>query len=129
MEQTDKKLKLVFISTAIPEESMKHAQVVIVTGKTWHIIAPAPYRAHVDGSMEMPEMRCPIVDVSAFSTDYQDEKMAQIVKATTDAQAGVINLAGLLTGLEALGATVTRPAPLSASQTFPQISAEERRSI
>jgi len=39
-----------------------------------------------------------------------DEGMAEIIKTGTDPSAGVINLVGLLTGLEALGAKVAQKA-------------------
>jgi hypothetical protein len=54
----------------------------------------------------MPKMTCPIVDIRPVRID-DDERLAQVMKHCTDQTAGVINMSGLLTGLEALGAKVT----------------------
>lgn len=100
------KTKYVFSASAVPDESVKAAQVVIVGEFSWHVIAPAPYRMHCLMSFSpVPVVTCPVVNVMGVQ---DDEKMAEIIKACTDPSAGVINLGGLLTGLEALGAKVVQ---------------------
>ena len=99
--------KFVFSSSAIPDECVRHAQVAIITEATWHLIGPEPYRAHgVMDVMPMPVVTCPVVDIRLVQ---DEEKMALVMNSTTDRAAGVINMSGLLTGLEALGAKVRRP--------------------
>lgn len=105
---TPTKTKYVFSASAVPDESVKAAQVVIVAEFSWHVIAPAPYRMHCLLSFApVPKVACPVVDVRGVQ---DDEKMAEIIKACTDPSAGVINLDGLLTGLEAMGAKVAQKA-------------------
>lgn len=98
--------KYVFASNEVPEECVKRAQVVIVGAFSWHLIAPAPYRMHCMLSFApMPAVNCPVIDVKNVS---DDEGMARVMAACADPTAGVINLDGLLTGLEALGAKVSK---------------------
>jgi hypothetical protein len=104
------KQKLVFISTEVPDECVRRAQVVIVSEAGWHLIGPAPFRAHgLGNAMPLPQVRCPVVDVSAVTDDVG---MKRVLDGCVTLQAGVINLAGLLTGLEALGGVVLKdPTP------------------
>ena len=103
-EQT--KTKYVVSASAVPDEVVKAAQVVIVAEYSWHVIAPAPYRMHCLMSFApLPAVSCPVVDVKRIA---DDEKMAAILKSCTDPIAGVINMDGLLTGLEALGGKVQK---------------------
>jgi len=103
-EQT--KTKYVVSASAVPDEVVKAAQVVIVAEYSWHVIAPAPYRMHCLMSFApLPAVSCPVVDVKGIA---DDEKMAAILKSCTDPIAGVINMDGLLTGLVALGGKVSR---------------------
>ena len=103
-EQT--KTKYVVSASAVPDEVVKAAQVVIVAEYSWHVIAPAPYRMHCLMSFApLPAVSCPVVDVKGIA---DDEKMAAILKSCTDPIAGVINMDGLLTGLEALGGKVQK---------------------
>ena len=96
-EQT--KTKYVVSASAVPDEVVKAAQVVIVAEYSWHVIAPAPYRMHCLMSFApLPAVSCPVVDVKGIA---DDEKMAAILKSCIDPIAGVINMDGLLTGLEA----------------------------
>lgn len=108
-----KDVKLVYLATEIPEESIRNAQVLILdtNAGTWHLFAPQPYKAH--GRLEMmPQVHCPVVDLTPVTNE---DAVCRIIKATTSPQHGVINLDGLLTGLEALGAKVKRVSE-SASQ-------------
>jgi len=107
MEVRDQK-KLVFVSTAVPAECVKNAQVAIVSKDSWHLIAPWPHRAHGLGrSIPMPEVRCPVVDVRPV----QDEaKMRTLFNVCVVPYGGVVKLDELLAGLEALGAVVQRVA-------------------
>jgi len=108
VQSVDQKKKYVFSASAVPEESVKAAQVLIVAEFSWHVIAPAPHRVHCLLSFApVPTVTCPVVDVRGVQ---DDEKMAEIIKACTDPSAGVINLNGLLTGLEAMGAKVAQKA-------------------
>lgn len=94
---------LVFVSAEVPAVCAQHAQVAIVTAKSWHLIAPWPYQAHgLSLSIGMPEVRCPVVDVSRVDHAAFRRVYAQHVVP----YAGVTNLAELLHGLEALGAVV-----------------------
>ena len=103
-EQT--KTKYVVSASAVPDEVVKAAQVVIVAEYSWHVIAPAPYRMHCLMSFaSLPAVSCPVVDVKGIA---DDEKMAAILKSCTDPIAGVINMDGLLTGLVALGGKVQK---------------------
>jgi len=105
---TPSKTKYVFSSMAVPDECVKAAQVLIVGEFSWHVVAPAPYRMHCLMSFApVPVVNCPVVDVRGVA---DDEGMAQIIKTCTDPSAGVINLDGLLTGMEALGGKVERKA-------------------
>lgn len=105
----------VMMGTAPLEECVRRAQVLIVGGESWHLIGPAPYKMHCLNSFApVPVVNCPAVDVRGVK---DDEGMGRVIQGTVDANAGVFNLDGLLTGLEALGgrrvgldtATPTRP--------------------
>lgn len=94
----------VLLATAPMEECVKRAQVVIVSEHSWHLIAPRPYKMHCLNSFAaVPTVTCPVVDVREVP-DARSDEMFRVMQACTADQAGVINLAGLLTGLEALGA-------------------------
>ena len=96
--------KLVFLSTEVPADCVRMAQVAILSDDSWHLIAPWPHRAHgLSRSIPMPEVTCPIVDVSAVKDDL---RMREIFNRYVAPYAGVINLSGLLSGLEGLGAKV-----------------------
>lgn len=101
-------VKLVFLAHEVPEESLGHAQAAIISDGTWHLIAPNPYRIHSTADIPMPKVNCPVVDIRGVT---DEEGMRRVMDACTDKSAGVINLDGLLTGLEALGAKVTRIKP------------------
>ena len=105
METDTKVLKVVFVAHEIPEESLAHAQVAIVSEDTWHLIAPNPYRIHSTADIPMPEVKCPIVNISGVKNE---DGMRAVMQTCVDKTAGVINLFGLLTGLEALGAVITQ---------------------
>jgi hypothetical protein len=101
--------KLVFVSTEVPEECIQRAQVAIVTDNGWHLLAPIPYRCHgLDKFVPMPKVNCPIVDIRPVRMD-DDDKMMAVMASCVDRSTGVINMSGLLSGLEALGAKVTKP--------------------
>lgn len=103
------KTRYVFSASAVSDECVKAAQVVICTEFSWHVIAPVPYRLHCLLSFApVPAVKCAVVDVRGVA---DDEGMARVMGACTDATAGVINLGGLLTGLEALGAKVSNQKP------------------
>lgn len=103
-----KPVKMVYVARAVPEECAARAQVMIVTGKTWHLIGPAPYRAHGDASFaKPPKVGCVVIDVSGVA-EVNDERMGQVIAACTAPSAGVINMDGLVTGLCALGGKVSR---------------------
>lgn len=106
-------LKLVYLGTEVPDECIANAQVVIKTEDTWHVIAPNPYRMHCTADIPMPEVKCPIVDIRGVK---DEEAMRAVMEKCTDKSAGVLNMAGLLTGLEALGAKVTQRVSEAASQ-------------
>lgn len=98
--------KQVMLSMALSEDCIRNAQVLIVEEGRWHVLAPKPYRMHCDsGFAPVPTVRCPVVDVRNVQ---DDEAMGRVMGTCVDPTFGVINLAGLLTGLEALGATVSR---------------------
>lgn len=104
---TTTKTKYVFSASAVPDEVAQAAQVVIVGEFTWHVIAPAPHRMHCLLSFApVPQVNCPVVNVAGVKND---EGMASVIRACTDPTAGVINLDGLLSGLEALGGKVSKP--------------------
>lgn len=103
------KKKMVFVSSETPDEVVKRAQVVIVSDGRWHLIGPAPFRAHgLGAAIPLPKVTCPVVDVSRVRDDL---RMKQVMDACVSVHAGVINLDGLLTGLEALGGIVLRSQP------------------
>jgi hypothetical protein len=108
--------KQVMLSMALLEDCIRNAQVLIVEEGRWHVLAPKPYRMHCDsGFAPVPTVRCPVVDVRNVQ---DDEAMGRVMGTCVDPTFGVINLAGLLTGLEALGATVSRvPEPKALSAT------------
>lgn len=99
--------KQVMLSMALPEDCIRNAQVLIVEEGRWHVLAPKPYRMHCDsGFAPVPTVGCPVVDVRHVQ---DDEGMGRVMAVCVDPTFGVINLAGLLTGLEALGAVVKLP--------------------
>jgi hypothetical protein len=101
------KPKYVFTASDTPDECVRNAQVLVVGEFSWHVIAPAPFRLHCLLSFApVPQVRCAVVDVHGVT---DDGKMAELIRTCTDPSAGVINLDGLLTGLEALGGKVSRP--------------------
>lgn len=103
----------VFVANAVPDECIERAQVVIVSGLSWHIIAPNPFRAHgLGNAIPVPTVKCPVVDVRGVQ---DDAAMMKVMAACVDKSAGVINLDGLLTGLQALGAKVTQTQPKKAA--------------
>lgn len=100
------KTKYVISATAVPDECVKAAQVLVIGEFSWHVIAPAPYRMHCLMSFApVPVVTCPVVDVRGVA---DDEGMARIIRTCTDPSGGVINMDGLLAGLAALGAKVKR---------------------
>lgn len=100
------KTKYVFAASAPGDECVRHAQVVIVAEHSWHLIAPKPYRVHCLLSFAaVPSVACPVVDVRGVKDDV---KMFAVMQACVDEKAGVLNLDGLLTGLEALGGVVKK---------------------
>jgi hypothetical protein len=104
----------VFVANEVPDECVAHAQVAIISNLSWHLIAPNPYRAHgMSEALPLPKVACPIVDVRSVT---DDEAMMKVMSACVDKTAGVINLSGLLTGLEALGAVVTQKPVLTAAE-------------
>lgn len=103
-----KPVKMVYVAKAVPEECAARAQVMIVTGRTWHLIGPAPYHAHGDASFaKAPKVGCVVIDVSGVP-EVNDERMGQVIAACTAPSAGVINMDGLVTGLCALGGKVRK---------------------
>lgn len=120
---TPSKTKYVFSASAAPDECVKAAQVVIVAEFSWHVIAPAPYRMHCLLSFApVPAVACPVVDVKGVQ---DDEGMAKLIRTCTDPSAGVLNLDGLLTGLEALGGKVCKTVnsnQLSVKETAAELS-------
>lgn len=100
------KRKLVVMATAVPEDVVRQAQVLIVTRDTWHLIGPGKLRAHgLSREIPAPSVTCPMVDVSGVK---DEERMRGIMEACVSPVAGVFNMAGLTTGLEALGGKVVR---------------------
>lgn len=115
LDQKTTTKKIVFVSESIPAESLRCAQVVILTEATCHLIAPQPYRAHLArGLMSDKELAasvtCPIVDVSTVGPEL-DEQEAEIMGRYTEARRGVIDLPALLEALSKIGARVTIPCP------------------
>lgn len=93
--------KIVTVARGVPAECIRAAQVIIVTEDTWHLIAPGSLRVHgLSGDIPMPAVTCPVVDVRGVE-DFA--RMRGIMDVCVDVNAGVINMDGLLTGLEALG--------------------------
>jgi len=98
--------KYVFLSTSLPEDCAKYAQVAIQDERSWHLIGPAPYRAHGDaGQYAMPEVTCPVVDIRPIPAE-KDEAVMNILAHCIQPQSGVTDLHGLLDGLERLGAKI-----------------------
>lgn len=99
--------KRVMMSMALPEDCIRNAQVLLVEAGRWHVLAPKPYRMHCDSAfMPEPVVTCARVDVSGIE---DEEGMSRVMGTCVDPTFGVINLDGLLTGLEALGGKVSRP--------------------
>ena len=94
--------RVLFMGKVSPEEAARNAQVMVVVDGRWFIYAPAPYRAHGEG--ELPEVNCPVVDCSEIPENLFVQ-MSHVIGDCVDAVHGVLNKSGLLTGLEALGAT------------------------
>lgn len=93
--------RIVMVATDVPEEIVRRAQLMIVTGESWHIICPGQ-RAH--GKNEAaPQVACPIVDISAVE---DDEQVAELMKLCVLPIAGVVAMETLINGLTKLGATV-----------------------
>lgn len=101
--------KQMVVATPVLEEALQRAQVLIVEGKRWHVLAPRPYRAQGDWGIEEVKalVNCPIIDVSRVPAEL-DETMGAVIRGCVDVNAGVFNRAGLLTGLEAIGAVVVQ---------------------
>lgn len=100
--------KTVVAATEVPEECVKRAQVVIVSEYSWHLIAPKPWKMHcLLNFAPVPTVTCPVIDVRGVP-DEKSEAMFKVMQACVADHAGVINLDGLVTGLESLGAVVVR---------------------
>jgi hypothetical protein len=98
--------KQVMLSMALPEDCIRNAQVLIVEAGRWHVLAPKPYRMHGDSTfMPEPVVSCARVDVREIA---DEAGMSRVMGTCIDPTFGVINLDGLLTGLEALGGKVSR---------------------
>lgn len=105
--------KMVVAAVGVPEECIRNAQVMIVTGETWHLIAPGSLRVHgLSKDMPVPVVGCPVWDVSGVK---DLDRMRAIMDACVTPAAGVFNMAGLTTGLEALGGKRVVVEPLSVS--------------
>lgn len=112
----------VMTGAAALEDCVKRAQVLIVGEHSWHLIGAKPYRMHCLSSFApVPAVRCPRVDVGGVK---DDERMGRIMMACVSDAAGVINMDGLLTGLEALGGKVER-VPMSSVKC--QVPGKARR--
>jgi len=96
--------QMMFLSKATPEECIERAQVAIINENGWFLIGPAPYRAYVN--TPQPSVKCAIVDIRPVRMD-DDESLFAVVDRNVDKTVGVIDMAGLLRGLEGLGAVVT----------------------
>lgn len=117
--------KTVLAATEVPDECIKNAQVMIVADLSWHIIAPNPYRMHGLGDMiPAPKVTCPIVDVRGVPAE-NDDAMLRVMNSCVDKSAGVLNLAGLLTGLEALGGRVSNQLSVVSNQLSVKPSAAD----
>lgn len=106
MEDLTPDKKVVLVAKQVPAECVKRAQVLVLTDKTWHILAPNPYRAHgLLSEGTTPKVKCLVLDLSRVPAE-NDEKTAQVIKDCTAEHAGVINMEGLVSGLCALGGRV-----------------------
>lgn len=100
--------KIVTLANAVPDEVIKNAQVMIVTGETWHIYTKGQ-RAH-GTELPAPLVTCPIVDVSRVE---DDDKFSELIKLCILPSAGVVAMDTLLDGLVQLGGIVTnKPCPV-----------------
>lgn len=112
------KAKMVFVSTEVPEEVAKKAQVAIVTEMSWHLIGPGRFRAHGFNrgvSLPMPAVKCPVVDVSLV-----EEQATAVLKRYLHPTAGIKDVPALLEELKMLGADISLAPP----PTPPQKSAK-----
>ena len=98
--------QMMFLSRVTPEECLERAQVAILNENGWAFIAPAPYRAYVL-SAPLPNVNCPVVDVRQVRVE-DDDRMFAVINECVNETVGVIDMDGLLNGLEELGAQVTR---------------------
>jgi hypothetical protein len=95
--------KKVFASEAPPEEVIRAAQLAIVTEHTWHILGQR--RAYGERSFcELPEVACPIVDISALPASMDEAVGSVIGEHATPI--GYRDVPTLLAELEKLGAQV-----------------------
>ena len=104
--------RALFYGRVEPELAARNAQVMVLVGGSpstgsgqghWFVYAPQPYRCN--GSGDAPKVSCPVADCSAIPEDKFAE-MARVIGGCVDVVHGVINKRGLLTGLEALGASI-----------------------
>ncbi len=98
--------ELMLVSTEVPEDCIRRAQVAIVTENGWYLLVPGARITGLSKWVPLPKVTCPVVDITPIRMD-DDDKMMKIMSVCVSKTAGVINLAGLLIGLEALGAKVT----------------------
>jgi len=100
--------KLLRVAHDIPRESIERAQVVILSDRTWSLIAPAPYRVHaLSREVPLPAVTCPLIDIRSVGLSTgQTDRMLEVVEKCIHTDEGVIDLKGLISGLKALGAVV-----------------------
>jgi hypothetical protein len=96
--------QMMYMAKVTPADCYRHAQVVILNENGSWVIAPAPYGAYVVNEQVL-HFPVPVVDVRQVREE-DDERLKAVLRDCVDDEAGVMDMAGLLRGLEALGATI-----------------------
>lgn len=87
------KKKMVFVSSETPDEVVKRAQVVIVSDGRWHLIGPAPFRAHgLGAAIPLPKVTCPVVDVSRVRDDLRMKQVMTVKSVTANVAKKVVTV-------------------------------------
>lgn len=94
---------LVMMEDIVPQELIDHAQVVIISDDSRHIIGPDPWRMAIwDKETILPPMACDRIDVRGC----KDEDIERIVKKYITLKQGVTNLDELKEAMTKIGAKI-----------------------
>jgi len=97
--------KLVLTANSVPADCIERAQLAIVTSSAWHIYGPVRCHSYDKVAMPLPELKCPVLDISNLSNEADDQVGALLAKHVYEG--GLVNVGELVEGLKALGAKVT----------------------